>query len=77
MSESEEQPVPQPTDGSGDSSVCLVFSTERDLPSSDLHRPGGDGGDGEGEEHEAAGSLHPQAVLRQRHLPPPTSQAAT
>lgn len=66
------------TDGSSDSLSFFFFflPAEGDLPSSDLHRPGGDDGDGEGEEHEAARSLHPQAVLRQRDLPPQTPQPA-
>lgn len=54
--------------------VCVFCPAEGDVPASHLHRPGGDGGDGEGEEHEAAGALHPQALLRQRNLPPPAPQ---
>lgn len=47
-----------------------VFATEGDVPSSDVHHPGGDDGDGAGEEHEAVGPIHPQTVLWQRNLSP-------
>lgn len=49
---------------------------ERDVPSTDLHHPGGNGGYREGEEHEATGPVHPQALLRKRNLPPQTPQPA-
>lgn len=65
-----------PTDRSTEWFICVSFGTERDVPSSDLHHPGGDDGDREGEEHEAAGPVHPQTLLRQRNLPPQTPQPA-
>lgn len=62
------------TDGLSDSFVS--FAIERDVPSSDLHHPGGDDGDGQGEEHEAAGPLHPPALLGQRNVPTQAPQPA-